>query len=112
MRDSVADFEQLGVTVHGLAFDDVVTQAKFHSREKLNFSLLSDPDGSAAAKYGAAMDSRPFAKRVTYLIDEKGVLRAIIDKVNVGQHGPDLVARIRELQAGSEEGATPKSPSD
>ncbi len=74
------------------------SQAAFAKEQELNFRLLSDPDGSAAAKFGAARPKRPFARRLTFVIDEKGVLRHIDDKVDVQQHGTDLAELIRKLR--------------
>lgn len=74
-------------------------QKQFHEREELNFPLLSDPDGSAAAKYGALVPGKPFANRLSFVIDPKGVLRAIDDQVDVATHGDDLVALVERLKA-------------
>lgn len=73
--------------------------AKFHKDQKLNFPLLSDPDGSAAKKFDSLMNGRPFAARKTYVIDPEGVLRYIDDGVSVKTHGEDLVAVLKRLQA-------------
>lgn len=98
LRDVAPDFEKSAVKVYGISFDDVATQAKFHEKEKLNFDLLSDPDGSVATKYGTAMGNRPFARRWTFLIDRDGVLRFIDKKVNVRDHGNAVLAKIAELE--------------
>ena len=73
-------------------------QKKFHGEQELNFPLLSDPDGSAAAKYDALMEGRPYARRVTFVIDPEGVLRAIDDQVQVSSHGADVVALVEKLR--------------
>jgi peroxiredoxin Q/BCP len=59
--------------------------------------LLSDPDGSVARKYGVLAEGRPMARRVTFVIDEKGILRHVDEKVDVASHGKDLVELIRKL---------------
>ena len=84
--------------VFGISLDDVASQAAFAKSQELVFPLLSDPDGSVAAKYGVLMKGRPFAQRVTFIIDAEGVIRAIDKKVNVNQHGEDLVELIGELR--------------
>jgi len=92
-------FEELGIQVYGISLDSVEDQAKFHEREELDFPLLSDPDGSAAAKLGAIGAGAAWTNRVTYVVDEKGVLRHRDDQVNVDSHGEDiaeLVLRLRE----------------
>ena len=96
LRDAATNFEKLGVTVYGISMDDVASQAKFAKMQKLNFSLLSDPDGSVATKYGVG--GRRFPRRNTFVIDEKGVLRHISKKVNVRAHGKDLAELIQKLR--------------
>ncbi|MDP6929666.1 MAG: peroxiredoxin [Planctomycetota bacterium] len=97
LRDAAAGLTEVGALVYGISLDDVASQAAFAKAQKLNFPLLSDVDGSVARKYGVLMGLMPMAKRVTFVIDPKGVLRHIDKKVNVKQHGTDLVALIREL---------------
>lgn len=58
--------------------------------------LLSDPDGSAAKKYGVL--SGRFASRATFVIDETGKLVHIDNSVDVSSHGTDLVALVKKLQ--------------
>ena len=83
--------------VFGISFDDVASQAAFAKAQKLSYRLLSDPDGGVANKYQVAMGGRPFAQRVTFVIDDEGVLRAIERKVDVTNHGSDLMDLIEDL---------------
>ena len=98
LRDSLKDLEGIGVAVAGISLDDVVSQKAFHEQQKLNFPLLSDPDGSVAAKYAALLADKPYSTRVTFVIDDKGVLRYRDDKVNVVSHGADLAGVVRGLR--------------
>ncbi|MCA8950017.1 MAG: peroxiredoxin [Planctomycetes bacterium] len=98
LRDSAPDFARHGVTVYGISLDDVASQAKFRREEKLTFHLLSDPDGSVAKKYGVLMTGRPYAARVTFVLDDKGVIRAVTDKVDVAAHGEQLLALLAKLR--------------
>ena len=84
--------------VYGLSTDDVKSQDQFAKEQELNFQLLSDPDGSMARKYDVLW-REAYTKRVTFVIDPKGVLRAIDDGVQVKSHGADLVALLERLQA-------------
>jgi peroxiredoxin Q/BCP len=86
------------VKVHGVSLDDVATLAKFVAEQELGFPLLSDPDGSAAEKYGVLAENARYASRVTFVLDEKGVVRLIDDEVSVATHGTDLVGKIRRLR--------------
>ena len=97
LRDAAEELADMGVEVYALSLDDVKAMESFSEDQELNFSLLSDPDGSVARKY-AVLGGRGFANRVTFVLDDEGVLRHRVDKVNVRSHGTDLVAIIEKLQ--------------
>lgn len=84
--------------VFGISLDSVEDQGKFHEQQELNFPLLSDTDGSAAQKYDVLAEGRRYASRVTFVIDDKGILRAIDSKVDVSSHGEDVVALVESLR--------------
>ena len=84
--------------VYGISTDDVKNQAAFAKKQKLEFKLLSDPDGSAARKYGVLRKGKPHASRRTFVLDEKGILRHINERVDVRNHGRDLIELIRKLR--------------
>ena len=92
------DFEELGVDVYGLSLDDVSTMKRFAEQQELNFLLLSDPDGSVARKYDVLPESARFTKRITYVLDDKGVLRHIDGKVKVDSHGSDLLELVADMK--------------
>ena len=98
LRDAADDFSGLDVDVYGISTNDVKNQAAFAKKQELEFLLLSDPDGSAARKYGVLKKGRPYASRRTFVLDEKGILRHITDKVDVRNHGHDLAELIRKLR--------------
>lgn len=98
LRDVATIFDDLGVQIYGASLDSVADQAKFHEQQELTFPLLSDPDGSVAAKYGVLPDGASWTARVTFVIDPKGVLRAIDDKVQVASHGEDVIELIESLR--------------
>ncbi len=76
----------------------MAAQAEFAKQQELNFRLLSDPDGSAAAKYDVLPAKARFTKRVTFVIDDKGVLRHVDEAVKVKTHGEDVVALVKKLR--------------
>jgi peroxiredoxin Q/BCP len=87
----------LNVIVYALSLDDVHELGAFAEAQELNFQLLSDPDGSAAQKFGV-LGSRGWANRVTYVVDPQGAIRHVDTAVNVDAHGSDLVGVVRKLQ--------------
>lgn len=84
--------------MYGISLDSVSDQARFVEQHDLGFSLLSDPDGSVAAKYRVLTPDGKYARRVTFVFDESGVLRLIDRDVRVEAHGADLLERIAELR--------------
>jgi peroxiredoxin Q/BCP len=72
--------------------------AAFAEAQELNFTLLSDTDGSAARKYDVLTPDGRWANRVTFVLDPRGVLRHVDRQVKVDSHGADLAAVIRDLQ--------------
>ena len=98
LRDAAKDLDKLGVTIYGVSFDDVATQAAFAKAQKLDFQLLSDPDASVGDKFGVKRKGRFYPRRVTFVIDDKGILRHIGQNVNVMAHGADLAVLIEKLK--------------
>lgn len=98
LRDAATELGGLGVDIYGLSRDGVEDLAAFAKAQSLPFRLLSDPDGSVTAKFEVDMDGRPFAKRVTFVVDPKGVIRARDEAVKVDAHGKDLVELVTKLQ--------------
>jgi peroxiredoxin Q/BCP len=99
MRDTLEALHTIGAEVHGISLDSVQDQARFAEKHGLSFPLLSDPDASAAQKYAVLDPSGQYTKRVTFVIDERGILRSILDQVDVKTHGEDLAGLIEELKA-------------
>ncbi|HEX5054184.1 MAG TPA: peroxiredoxin [Planctomycetota bacterium] len=99
LRDAAPEFEKNAVTVYGISLDDVKAQATFQQEQKLDFHLLSDPDGSVATKYGVLMKDRAFAQRVTFLVDDKGIVRHVTAKVDIAAHGRQVLDEIARLRA-------------
>jgi peroxiredoxin Q/BCP len=52
-RDLRTNFSRQDVVILGISADSVEAQAKFKAKQKLNFTLLSDPEFEAIEAYGA-----------------------------------------------------------
>jgi thioredoxin-dependent peroxiredoxin len=99
LRDSEKPIADLGAKTYGISLDDVATQKQFHTQQKLNFPLLSDPDGSAAKRFQTLVEGKGYAARVTFVIDPTGVVRHVDRNVQVATHGADVAAVLKQLQA-------------
>jgi peroxiredoxin Q/BCP len=69
----------------------------------LNFPLLSDEDNAIAESYGVWALKKFMGKeyvgihRVTFIIDEAGILRHVMEKVKTKSHHDDVLNIINAL---------------
>ena len=102
-RDALPNFSKLGIAVIGVSKDSIVSHEKFSKKYQLSFPLISDEDGVLCEKYGVwkkkSMYGRSYMgiERSTFLIDGKGVIRALWRKVNVPGHAEEVKKAIAEL---------------
>jgi len=80
-----------------------LAHAKFCTKYKLAFPLLSDPEGKTIEKYGAWGEKNMYGKksmgivRTTVVIDEKGVVRKVFAKVRVNGHVEAVLETLASL---------------
>ena len=68
---------------------------KFKRKFDFPFPLLCDADGSVCLAYGAAAFKKAaFANRITYLIDENGIVSRTFSKVIPAKHAEELLQLI------------------
>jgi peroxiredoxin Q/BCP len=102
-RDLKPQFDKLGAVLLGCSADTVESQAKFRTKEKLNFSLLSDPQFDAIEAYDARRMKSFLGKsflgivRSTFLIDREGKIAKIWDKVKVKDHAAEVLKAVKAL---------------
>jgi len=81
----------------GISSDDEASHKSFKDKYTLPFSLLADTDKSINQKYGVWVEKNRDGKkfmgtaRTTFLIDEKGVISNIIDKVDTKEHASQIL---------------------
>lgn len=92
-------FKAAGASVVGVSADDEESHARFCGSEALAFPLLSDPGGLTSRAYGSWI--APFSQRHTFLIDPQGQLRARWTAVRPLGHSQEVLATLRQLQAGT-----------
>ena len=97
-RDSHADFIALGAEVIGISGDTVESHKSFADRHHLPMSLVSDPGGVVANRYGVTKMWGLIPGRVTFLIDRGGIVRHITDgRLRFRQHATLALAHLRTL---------------
>ncbi len=87
-RDNYSMLKKKGIEVLGVSTDSVKSHAKFADKFELSFPLVADEDKKIVEAYGVWGEKKFMGKtymgtnRVTFLIDEKGVIQHIISKVD------------------------------
>ncbi len=81
------------VTVLGVSKDTVEAQKKFADRYHLDFQLLADKDGDVIRSYGVDL-LFGFSKRKTFLIDSKGHVARVFEKVEPRTHAADVAEAL------------------
>jgi len=99
-RDSISSFKNKGVVVLGVSPDRVSSHQKFKIKFSLPFPLLSDEDHKIAEAYGVWQEKSMYGKkymgivRSTFMINEKGFLTDVYDKVKVKGHVAELINNV------------------
>ena len=73
-----------------MSFDTAEANKAFAEKNRFRFPLLCDTEAVLGKVYGAG-DSG-FASRISYLIDEEGVIVHAFSRVNSGTHAQDVLA--------------------
>jgi peroxiredoxin Q/BCP len=76
-RDEHEQFAKLDAEVIGVSSDSVESHRRFAEKHDLSFTLLSDEGGKVRKLYGVPNTFGIFPGRVTYVIDEAGVVRHV-----------------------------------
>jgi thioredoxin-dependent peroxiredoxin len=86
-RDDYEQFEKLEAEVIGISSDFVRSHERFVEKHGLPFGLLSDEGGEVRKIYGVPNTLGLFPGRVTYVIDEEGVVRHVFSsQIGVTRH--------------------------
>ena len=103
IKDSKAEFDELNTVVLGISPDEPARLVKFIEKYALNFDLLSDPDHAIADQFGVWGLKKFMGKeydgihRITFIIDEQGVIKHVFEKVKTKTHHDDVLTVIRSL---------------
>lgn len=97
LRDNYTFLQKQGYEVLGVSTDDEKSHRKFIEKEKLPFRLLADTDKLLHTKYGTWIEKSMYGRkymgtaRVTFIIDEQGIIEEIIQKVDTQNHTEQIL---------------------
>ena len=98
LRDNYKALLKKGLQVLGVSVDSVKSHEKFIEKYDLPFSLIADEDKKIVDKYNLWGQKKFMGRtymgttRTTFLIDEAGMVRFIIEKPDTKDHTKDLLA--------------------
>ena len=101
LRDNYKPLAKAGFEVIGVSADDVKSHEKFATKQSLPFSLIADTDRELIEAYEAWGEKSMYGKkymgiiRKTFVIDEKGKIAAIIEKVDAKNHAKQILDALQ-----------------
>jgi peroxiredoxin Q/BCP len=98
-RDEYEKFRKLDAEVVGVSSDSVASHQSFAEKHHLPFTLLSDEGGKVRRLYGVPSTLGVFPGRVTYVIDEAGVIRHVFSsQVAAVQHVEEALEALAAIR--------------
>ena len=96
MRDAFEELTEKKVTVFGVSTDSVAKQKKFADKNKLTYSLISDPEGKVTKALGVPLViGGKFASRSSFLFKD-GKLVWKDTKGATSSQGKDVLQAIQK----------------
>ncbi|MRG93940.1 redoxin domain-containing protein [Polyangium spumosum] len=90
----------LGGEVVGVSTDKHETQCDFAKSLSVEFPMIGDADKRIAKAYGVLWPIIGLDRRITFVIDEQGIVRGVFNyELLPHKHVDDAIALLRELAA-------------
>ena len=89
--------QNAGYEVVGISSDNEKSHQKFIEKQNLPFRLIADVDKSIHEQFGTWVEKSMYGRkymgtaRTTFVIDEKGVISEIIEKVKTKDHTAQIL---------------------
>lgn len=100
LRDNYTLLQKRGYEVLGVSTDSEKLHKKFIAQEKLPFRLLADTDKKLHELYGTWVEKSMYGRkfmgtaRITFIIDENGMIEDIVSKVDTKNHTNQILKDI------------------
>ncbi len=98
LSDNYQSFKDLGYEILGISKDSSKSHQKFIDKYELPFSLLADTEKNMHQAYGTWVEKSMYGRkymgtaRVTFVIDQTGVIEKIIEKVKAIDHSQQILS--------------------
>ncbi len=100
LRDNWSLLKKKGFEIVGVSADDAKSHKKFADKYDLNFTLIADTVKKVIEAYGVWGEKSMYGKkymgiiRTTFVINEKGKIEKIFDKVDTKNHSEQILESI------------------
>lgn len=101
LRDGYSALKKANLYIIGISADDEKRHDRFSSKYKLPFPLVADTDKKIINAYGVWGPKRFMGRlfdgirRTTFIIDEKGNIEHIIEKVKTKNHAQQILETVK-----------------
>lgn len=101
-RDEFPKFTKTKAVILGVSPDTVKSHKKFAEKYNLNFDLLADEEKKVVEKYEVWKEKSMYGRkymgveRTTFIIDEKGKIKTIFNKVKVDGHNKEVLEALKD----------------
>jgi thioredoxin-dependent peroxiredoxin len=100
-RDDYSAYREAGVVLLGVSPDSAQSHAKFKEKYTLPFTLLADSGHEVCNMYGVWGPKKMYGReyegvmRTTFLIDSKGSIAKVFEKVRPADHSTEVLDAVR-----------------
>jgi peroxiredoxin Q/BCP len=93
-------YTAVNAVILGVSVDSADSHKSFCAKEGLNFKLLADTDAKVSEQYGSIMEYQgtKLSARNTFIIDPKGNVTKVFEKVRPAGHSEEVLAALETLQ--------------
>ena len=90
------EIRALGAEIVGISVDDYKTQCDFAAKLELGYALIADQGREISRTYGVLRKWLPFDRRVTFIVDPKGVVVARFQhEILFSRHAREVVGFLK-----------------
>ncbi len=103
LRDNYKEISSLGYAILGVSADSEKKQKSFSDKFNFHFPLIADEEKEVIDSFGVWGAKKFMGReyegilRKTFIIDENGIIKHIIDKVKTKEHAVQVLDAIKSL---------------
>lgn len=100
IRDNYKALSKKKIAIIGVSCDDEKSHLKFIKKFDLPFPLIADTDHKIVNQFGVWVEKNMYGRnymgiaRTTFIIDPKGVISHVIEKVDTKNHSAQIIAAL------------------